>query len=120
MDQLGPAGKTLFDLCEDPAFIDPDKWNAFYDSVLDLLTQKQITQEHRGLLPFRVWQIFDAMAGFAREDSSACHQSFFRLGTPSGVCSRTGGVSVPAVVDSALGLIGGFESLPHRFYLSAF
>ena len=65
MDQPNPAGKTLLDLCENPAFIDPAKWNAFYDSVLDLMKDKPIEAKHRGLLPFRVWQIFDAMVEFA-------------------------------------------------------
>jgi hypothetical protein len=65
MDQPGPNGKTLLDLTEDDAFVDPDKWQSFYDSVAEMLSGKPITPEHRGLLPFRVWQIFDAMVDFA-------------------------------------------------------
>jgi hypothetical protein len=66
MDQPRPAdGKTLLDLCADPAWIDPARWVQFYDSVQDLSTGQAITPEHRGLLPFRVWQIFDAMVAFA-------------------------------------------------------
>jgi hypothetical protein len=64
MDQPGPDGKTLLDLCKDANFVDPAKWDAFYDTVADLLTDEPITANHRGLLPFRVWQIFDAMIEF--------------------------------------------------------
>jgi hypothetical protein len=64
MDQPGPDGKSLLDLCEDPAFIDPDKWNDFYNSVTDLLKGEEIAPVRRGLLPFRVWQIFDAMVDY--------------------------------------------------------
>jgi len=66
MDQKGEGGKTLLDLTKDDAFIDPDKWEAFYDGVRDLLSGKHIAEGRRGLLPFRVWQIFDAMCNFAK------------------------------------------------------
>jgi hypothetical protein len=65
MDQPNPEGKTLLDLTQDDAFIDPDKWQAFYETVEDILSGKPITSLHRGLLPFRVWQLFDAMVAFA-------------------------------------------------------
>jgi hypothetical protein len=66
MDQKRPTdGKTLLDLCKTPSNIDPAVWNAFYDSVKDLSTQQPITLQHRGLLPFRVWQIFNQMVKFA-------------------------------------------------------
>jgi hypothetical protein len=71
MDQPNQNGKTLLDLCQDPAFIDPDKWNAFYDSVADLMTGDPIAAKHRGLLPFRVWQIFDEMKRFAFEGNAS-------------------------------------------------
>ncbi|HLY90818.1 MAG TPA: hypothetical protein VKQ27_17685 [Acetobacteraceae bacterium] len=67
MDQPGPGGQTLLDLCKDPAGIDPDRWNAFYDQVTDMLTGDPVSAEHRGLLPFRVWEIFDAMVGYAKQ-----------------------------------------------------
>ena len=66
MDQPNAEGKTLLDLCKDPSFIDPDKWNEFYESLVDLADGKKITMNHRGLLPFRVWQMFDAMVEFAK------------------------------------------------------
>ena len=62
MDQPDPSGKTLLDLCrDDPAFVDPRKWAAFYDTLADLESGNAIAEDRRGLLPFRVWQTFDAM-----------------------------------------------------------
>ena len=61
MDQPDGDDKTLLALCEDPANIDPGIWDAFYDSVTDLMSGEAIAAKHRGLLPFRVWQIFDEM-----------------------------------------------------------
>ena len=67
MDQPRPSdNKTLLELCDDPAWLDPAKWISFYDSVEDLLEHKPIAAAHRGLLPFRVWQIFDALVDYAR------------------------------------------------------
>jgi hypothetical protein len=71
MDQLDDNGKTLLDLCKNPAFVDPVKWDAFYDSVVDLASGEKIEAKHRGLLPFRVWQSFDAMVAFARAGKPA-------------------------------------------------
>ncbi|HEY9347971.1 MAG TPA: hypothetical protein VIQ53_21770, partial [Inquilinus sp.] len=65
MDQPDARGKTLLDLCKDRAFIDPREWSKFYDSIADLESGEPIAEKHRGLLPFRVWQIFDAMVDFA-------------------------------------------------------
>lgn len=49
-------GKTLLDLClADPRKLDVDFWRAFYDE------QGHTKSKERGLLPFRVWQIFDEM-----------------------------------------------------------
>ena len=67
MDQSRPEdGKTLLDLTQSDAFIDPKKWNEFYNSVTDLLSGEKIAPQHRGLLPFRVWQIFNDMVRFAK------------------------------------------------------
>jgi hypothetical protein len=68
MDQPGPTGETLLDLCKDESFIDAGKWDDFYGSVVDLMTGEAIEKKHRGLLPFRVWQIFDHMVEFAKND----------------------------------------------------
>ena len=67
MDQKRPGDQIdLLALCKDQRNIDPDVWNRFYDSVTDLLSGEPIAQNHRGLLPFRVWQIFDEMVRFAK------------------------------------------------------
>jgi hypothetical protein len=75
MDQKNPDGKTLLDLTTDEEFIDPDKWEAYYESVEDILSGEPISPLHRGLLPFRVWQLFDAMvehAGAGEADKFVC------------------------------------------------
>src|SRR4029077_14305194 len=61
-------GVDLLKLCEDPNNIDPKVWNDFYSTIEDLLHGGPIAVEHRGLLPFRVWQIFDQMVEFVRND----------------------------------------------------
>jgi hypothetical protein len=67
MDQERPGdGADLLELCKDPKNIDPTFWTSFYDSVEDLLDGGAITAQHRGLLPFRVWQIFDALVDFVK------------------------------------------------------
>jgi hypothetical protein len=71
MDQPRPIdGTDLLKLCEDTNQIDPVVWNTFYDSVKDLLDDTAVTQQHRGLLPFRVWQIFDAMVDFVNTNQT--------------------------------------------------
>lgn len=76
MDQPRPGDKaTLQSLCAaKQSNIDPTVWNDFYSSVSDLLSDEPIAQEHRGLLPFRVWQIFDEMVGFAAD--ADLHEKF--------------------------------------------
>ena len=62
MDEEGNgafAGESLLSLCTDPNNIDPDVWNAFYESL---------GEKKRGALPFRVWQMFDAMVEYAQAD----------------------------------------------------
>lgn len=67
MDQKGKGGKTLLELTEDDSFIDPDEWETYYDGITDILSGKSVAEARRGLLPFRVWQIFDAMCDFVRD-----------------------------------------------------
>jgi hypothetical protein len=72
MDQVRDSdGVDLLELCKDPANVDPEVWNDFYSSVEDLLDGGAITMQHRGLLPFRVWQIFDKMIEFVQDDEMA-------------------------------------------------
>ncbi len=67
MDQHRDSdGHDLLDLTENDNFIDAQKWNEFYNSVQDILTRTPIQQQHRGLLPFRVWQIFNDMVRFVK------------------------------------------------------
>ena len=58
-----PAGATLLEICDKkPQNVAVAVWQAYYDAV-----QKQFPEkESRGLLPFRVWQIYDAMVSFVK------------------------------------------------------
>ncbi len=58
MDQPNPNdnNRTLLDLCDEPANIDPDVWVNYY---------KGVGAKEKGTLPFRVAQIYDAMVGYA-------------------------------------------------------
>ena len=61
MDQAATSGpfkdKTLLSLTEGhPENMDPAVWNRFYESI---------GEKKRGALPFRVWQIYEAMVDFA-------------------------------------------------------
>jgi hypothetical protein len=63
MDRKDSKGKTLLQICEDGAGgIDPAKvaiavWQQYYDDVKD---------KSRGCLPFRVWQLYEAMVAAGR------------------------------------------------------
>lgn len=59
MDQKGKGdymNTTLLELCNDVENITVDVWDKFYDSL-------EISDEHKGALPFRVWQIYNEMVG---------------------------------------------------------
>ncbi len=59
IDRPGADGRTLRDLClADKNQLSVAAWQAFYDAIGE--TQAR----DRGLLPFRVWQIFDAIVAF--------------------------------------------------------
>jgi len=62
MDQKDPAGLTLLDICKsNPANVAVTVWQAYYKSVGD---------SGKGLLPFRVWQFFDAMVDFIKSSKT--------------------------------------------------
>jgi hypothetical protein len=64
-----PEGATLLQICDGkPDNVAVDLWRRYYDAV-----QKQHPgeKESRGLLPFRVWQIYDAMVSFVRDGDVA-------------------------------------------------
>jgi hypothetical protein len=66
MDQPGSgadAGMTLLDLVhQDPANLSIDRWNAFYAGL---------GEDRRGALPFRIWQMYDAMVAALRRGDVA-------------------------------------------------
>lgn len=66
MDQSSDQfdGKTLLELSKKDSFLDPAKWNEFYESL-------DIDAKHRGLLPFRVWQLFDEMVAALKKRNIA-------------------------------------------------
>jgi hypothetical protein len=62
-------GPTLLKICDGkPDNVAVNLWRRYYDAV-----QRQFPdeQESRGLLPFRVWQIYDAMVSFVRDGNAA-------------------------------------------------
>ena len=96
MDQPGSgadAGLTLLDLVgQNPANLSVERWNAFYDGL---------GADKRGALPFRVWQMYDAMVAalkagdvatfvcagglmshYAADASQPLHVSFLHHGRP--------------------------------------
>jgi hypothetical protein len=65
MDRAAPSGrfegKDLLALCDgQPENVDPKVWLEFYDSLTDPSPETG-KPEKPGSLPFRVWQLFDAM-----------------------------------------------------------
>lgn len=66
MDQEGKddfAGQTLLSLCENPDNVDPEIWKRFYDTLPG--------RTNPGALPFRVWQIYNEMVAFVRNEDVA-------------------------------------------------
>lgn len=64
LDPPLPEGATLLEICNNqPQNVSVDVWQRYYDAV-----QEQFPSEHesRGLLPFRVWQIYDTMVAAVR------------------------------------------------------
>jgi hypothetical protein len=60
LDPPLPEGATLLDICKDkPENVVVSVWQRYYDAVKE---QHPDQEESRGLLPFRVWQIYDTMA----------------------------------------------------------
>lgn len=66
-DAITTAGKTLFDLCDSKEKLTVDVWSTFYDNIdkerLHLPQDKPVS---RGLICFRVWQIYDYMVKAAQ------------------------------------------------------
>lgn len=58
-----PQGATLLEICKGQANVTVDVWRRYYDQVKKDYPQED---ESRGLLPFRCWQIFDAMVHYLK------------------------------------------------------
>jgi hypothetical protein len=67
VDAVSPGpqftGKSLLDLTRKSRNIDPAVWDSFYDE----LNENSDTKTEKGLLPFRVWQIYQDMVSFVKE-----------------------------------------------------
>ncbi len=103
IDQPGPGGQTLLQASlANPANVTPAFWQHFYDQA------GQTESRSRGLLPFRVWQFFDAMVAAVRAHDAArfvcaagilshyvgdacqpLHGSIFSNGKPAGGTTKT-------------------------------
>ena len=59
-----PEGATLLKICEDPNNINVTVWQRYYAAVRN---EHPDIDENGGLLPFRVWQIFDAMVYYLKQ-----------------------------------------------------
>lgn len=63
MDKVDSAGKTLLERCQgkytDMAYLTPEEWMAYYQD-------EAVQDRSKGLLPFRIWQIYQEMVAFAR------------------------------------------------------
>jgi hypothetical protein len=59
-----PQGDTLLAICDDPKNVNVSIWQQYYDAVQRDFPAEE---ESRGLLPFRAWQIFDAMVYYAQQ-----------------------------------------------------
>jgi hypothetical protein len=63
-----PEGATLLDICNNkPLNVNVNLWRRYYDAVSAQFPQK----ESRGLLPFRVWQIYQDMVQFVKDGHAA-------------------------------------------------
>lgn len=57
-------GATLLEICKNkPQNVSVDVWQKYYDEVQNQFPSEE---ESRGLLPFRVWQIYDTMVAAVR------------------------------------------------------
>jgi hypothetical protein len=67
MDQVPPdGGPTLLDMCKDPANILPDVWIEYARKFPPKQGSTDAAAD-MGLLPFRVWQLYDAMVDFVKQ-----------------------------------------------------
>ncbi|WP_127125115.1 hypothetical protein [Pseudoflavitalea rhizosphaerae] len=64
MDKKDSTGKTLLDYCkgkyDNMQFLTPEEWLSYY-------TDPAVMDKSKGILPFRIWQFFDAMKEYAEQ-----------------------------------------------------
>ena len=63
LDPALPEGDTLLNICKKEANVAVPVWQRYYDAVKQ---QHPKEDESRGLLPFRVWQIYQAMVEYVK------------------------------------------------------
>lgn len=69
IDLPGANGQTLSAMCGEPPVVSYDAWIAFYEAAPPPKLSKKKAND-MGALPFRIWQIFDAMAACKRGDGA--------------------------------------------------
>jgi hypothetical protein len=76
-DAKGKDGKTLYDYCDTLDKMKVDVWRQYYDDVdevngIDTTTNEyKRSKEKRGIVCFRVWQIFNYMVSAANEGDAS-------------------------------------------------
>jgi len=61
-DRPWANSQTLPKACiADNSLINIDEWNRYFDAF----PKPKVADEHRGILPFRIWQFFERMKGYA-------------------------------------------------------
>lgn len=78
-----PGGGTLMSICrDDPAKINVEFWRQTYAELADHFERSDVEAErnmveglrdpwHQGLLPFRIWQFYDAMVAYLQSNDAA-------------------------------------------------
>jgi hypothetical protein len=107
MDKEDSEGKTLLDRCQgkynNMEFLTPEEWLRYYED-------DAVQDRSKGILPFRIWQLFNAMVQYCREGDAegyvatagvlahyvgdACqplHISYMFDGVPDGEGGKAGG-----------------------------
>lgn len=68
-DQPFAGYGTLPEAClANPDLLTAKKWNEYFDTFPPGKNNKKVDELHRGILPFRVWQIFERMKDYAAND----------------------------------------------------
>jgi hypothetical protein len=69
IDQPGKDGRTLSELCGDPPRISLSDWISFYQTA-PVPSASKSRSNNMGALPFRVWQIFNAMVDYRKKNDA--------------------------------------------------